>query len=585
MIEAHAGCFFQLPAEASDKSYSLLAFASRTSELKVQVVEIDHPEGLPVFPKQVVDLPLDGMTDNDFPIHLLFDSASESLVLYTKFGHCFLVEPLTGKGILSEKASESPFYLVCPAQNRSSHFVLCRNGDLIKCSTDAKLVLKLCLDKGTQFLPTASRIANRLPIEAQKEAYRNHFDELKNAGKHQEALYLVAKAEKDFLRSFEYMTMIKAFPQVNGTNALLEYFAVILQTGSLNEAETIELAQLALKKNKLELLRKWAADGKIHFSSQLGTLILEADPKLALEVFLSLNDPQNAAFAFCLLGQFDGQFKDLLSLEGQNIDLLQVIGYLNKQNKESCIKFVSFLVEEFPSVISENFVSLLLESDLEPFCAELDLLLAQNAHLFSDFSSALIALFVQRLSKSHPELLLDFLNSSVTAKLTDSEIKSLYELLIDVNQYAAAFCLVTDMESALTLIDEHPDIVDTEYKFLKLPNEALMDLITHLLDQENEERHRFCAILGRFVDESEFITVKGALAAKLTDSELLGFLTFWSSKIKSDTVAHDLIRYSMKLKNYDQVDSICKQVEFSDPQGVFDLLRVNEAIGVGFYDS
>ncbi len=569
IIEGHAGCFFQVPSELDASPYSLFAFATRTSsEFKIQIAEIDHLEDLPVFNKRVIDISLAGMTDNDFPISIFFDSTSATLMVYTKFGQLFIIEPYSAKCILSEKCSDSPLYLVCSSQNRSLHFVLSRKGELIKCTTDVKSLVKLSLIKGTHYLSCAAQVAEKLSVEGQKEVYRDHFNDLKNSGKHSEALQFIAKAEKSFLRSFEYMAMIKEFPQVNNTNALLEYFALILQEGSLNEAESIELAQLALKKNKLDLLRKWSADGKIHFSSQLGMLILEADTKLALEVFLSLEDNQNAALACCLLGQFDNQFKEQLN----SINLPSLFEQLRENNKESAFKLISFLAKDAPSFFSEALVKLSIESDLGSFNADIDHLMAHNPLLIAKFSSTLLDSISNRLVTSHPEMLFDFLNSPASANLTQTD--TLYQVLVEKNQFSTAFCLVKDKKSALELLNQDPSIVDVDYKYLKLSGDSAFELISHLLDQDDKKLYQFCTVLGKFVDEKSFVSLKAALKEKLSDSELLSFLTFWSSKIKSDEIALELLASNMKLKRFEQVDKLCTEIEFSDPLAAFEFLKV-----------
>ena len=553
-----------------------MAFASRTSsEVKIQIVEIDHPDELDVFTKRVVDISPAAMMDNDFPINILFDHNCNCLIVYTKFGQVFIIEPQTAKCILSEKFSDSPLYLVCPSQNRSNHFVLSRNGDLMKCSADGKALIKLCLGKGPYYFSCASQVAVNMSLDAQKEVYRNHFDELKNSGKHLEALQLISKAGKSFLRSFEYMSMIKEFPQVNNTSALLEYFALILQEGSLNEAESIELAQLALKKNKLELLRKWSADGKIHFSSQLGSLIVEADTKLALEVFLSLEDHQNAALAYCLLDQFDDQFKELLEASEQ-INLIVLIERLCEKHQQAAFKLVAFLLKEEESSVSEALMKLTLSSDLGPFNADLDLLLSHNPQIFADYYASLTASVLERLLSSHPEMLLAFVNSSSTGGLKDTE--AFYKAFIEKEQFSAAFCLVEDKQSAIELLEKYPTIVEVDYKYLKLSGDALFELITHLLDQDDKKLHQFCTVLGRFVEESSFAALKSALKQKLSDSELIEFLSFWSSKIQSDEIALELLASNLKLKQHEQVDKLCSEIEFSNPSAVFDFLKVSSVV-------
>lgn len=573
MIEGHAGCFFQLPCkEPNGKDYSILSFASRLEgEMKVQLVEIDHDPALPAFTKRVADLSVVGMTENDFPISLSFDSNAKVLLVYTKFGHCFVIEPNTATCVHSGRFSDSPLFLVVPSNDRSCHFVFNRKGEVLKCSSSAAKLAKACMQKGTQFYASAAHLADQLPVEAQKELYRNQFDELKNSENYRDALILLVKSGKPFLRSFEYMTMIKEFPQVNNTAAILEYFFIILQDGSLNEAESIELAQLALKKNKLDLLRKWSADSKIHFSSQIGDLILEADPKLALEIFETVGDKQKAALAACLQDDLFSSLEPILQ-DSASIDFVPIIQHLAKDRKERVLKIISFLIEHDTAIVDQKLLNALLVVDIENFKADLDLVLAKNTGLFDVCSDELIASYIKRLVQSHPEEVFTFINSSVAKKISKNSL--ILALLEEHKMYSALFCLSHSADKAAELIGNDKSITSLDIKVLSMESKEIVALIKRLL--EDESNHTFCLSLSKMIDEKDFKEVKEMLSDKIDDDAVSDYLTFWSSKIQSDSLALELLTSNLKMKKYDRVEELCKAVNFDDPKEAFELLKSHD---------
>jgi hypothetical protein len=179
---------------------------------------------------------------------------------------------------------------------------------------------------------------------------------------------------------------------------------------------------------------------------------------------------------------------------------------------------------------------------------------------------------IDRLVNSHPEMLLDFINSPITDNLKDSD--NYLKTFIEKEQFSAAFSLIKDKETAIEILEKDPSILDVDYKHMKLSGNSLFDFITHLLDQDDKKLHQFCTVLGRFVEESSFVALKSALKEKLSESDLIDFLTFWSSKIQSDDLALELLSIKLKLKQYEQVDKLCAEIEFSDPVAIFDFLQV-----------
>ena len=74
-------------------------------------------------------------------------------------------------------------------------------------------------------------------------------------------------------------------PQQQGqTPPLLQYFGTLLTKGGLNAFEAVELARLVLAQNKKQLLENWFNEDKLECSKELGDLLRQSDPDMALKV-------------------------------------------------------------------------------------------------------------------------------------------------------------------------------------------------------------------------------------------------------------------------------------------------------------
>jgi len=73
---------------------------------------------------------------------------------------------------------------------------------------------------------------------------------------------------------------------------ILQYFGILLDKGTLNRYESLELARPVLAQNRKNLLEKWLKDDKLECSEELGDIIRPHDLLLALAVYLRANIPQ-----------------------------------------------------------------------------------------------------------------------------------------------------------------------------------------------------------------------------------------------------------------------------------------------------
>lgn len=74
-------------------------------------------------------------------------------------------------------------------------------------------------------------------------------------------------------------------PPQGGPQPILIYFSTLLETVTLNEVESLELARPVLQQGKIGLVEDWINKGKLTMSDALGDLIRQYNPQLALKVF------------------------------------------------------------------------------------------------------------------------------------------------------------------------------------------------------------------------------------------------------------------------------------------------------------
>jgi len=63
----------------------------------------------------------------------------------------------------------------------------------------------------------------------------------------------------------------------------------------LNKYESLELSRPVLQQGKKQLMEKWLKEDKLECSEELGDLVKQVDPTLALSVYLRANVPNKVS--------------------------------------------------------------------------------------------------------------------------------------------------------------------------------------------------------------------------------------------------------------------------------------------------
>jgi clathrin heavy chain len=97
-------------------------------------------------------------------------------------------------------------------------------------------------------------------------------------------------------------------PSQGGPQPIIVYFSTLIDATKLNEIESIELARPVLQQGKIKLLEDWIARDKLTFTSQLGDLIKQYNPQLALSIYMrsdSADTPDRVLQSLVETNQFD----------------------------------------------------------------------------------------------------------------------------------------------------------------------------------------------------------------------------------------------------------------------------------------
>ena len=542
--------------------------------MKLHLFQIDSAVGDHHFSKKIVELPTNEIPENDFPIRVIYDSNFCLLFVYTKFGFVFAVEPHTGVCVMNEKYSDSPLYLITPSADNGNHFVLNRRGDIIQTSIEIDSFFSKCIEKGLEFYESAGLIMDNLSYEKQKATYRHEFDKLKNNGLYQDALYLVAKSGKPFMRTFEYLSSIKDFPNVNDTSALLEYFAIILEDGRLNEVESLELVQLALKKKKLEIVRKWLAEDQIFCTTQLGNTVLSEDVELALHIYQKSNSDSMTIYCLAILGKYDN-FKSLLKTTSEEVDLHKIASELIKSKIELLPIFLQSIIEVSVSSIDAQLIQDIIDADLGAFSNDIVEIICSNPELLSHINSESINnQLSKRLLTHNPDLFSVFLRNCEEYNLALSKEEILPLLKSKDDLKVIAFCFETDLSECLMLADS---LIGQEVnaKSTNMAKSDIKQFIFTKIEEDPSKYGRLCAKMGQFIGTDDFEVVKDLLKSNVDEESFCDFLMHWSRiSTTDDSLASDILGSIIKLGDEEKLLEFSQNVVVSDPKKAFEQISV-----------
>ncbi|CAD6503888.1 BgTH12-05632 [Blumeria graminis f. sp. triticale] len=305
-IEGHAAAFGTLKLEGAPSETKVFTFSVRAATgAKLHIVEVDHKADNPAFPKRAVDVYFPTEAVNDFPVAMQVSQRYSIIYLVTKYGFIHLYDLETGTCIFMNRISSETIFITAPDTESSGILGVNRKGQVLSVTIDENNIIPYLLGNPANS-NLAVKLASRAGLPGADSLYSAQFEQLMNSGNYAEAAKIAANSPRGFLRTTQTIEKFKALPQATGQlSTILQYFGMLLDKGTLNKHETLELVKPVLAQNRKPLLEKWLKENKLDFSEELGDFVRPHDLNLALSIYLRANVPAKVVAAFAETGQFE----------------------------------------------------------------------------------------------------------------------------------------------------------------------------------------------------------------------------------------------------------------------------------------
>ncbi|KAG8255231.1 LOW QUALITY PROTEIN: clathrin heavy chain [Homalodisca vitripennis] len=369
-IEGHAASFAQFKMEGNAEPSTLFCFAVRTVQGgKLHIIEVGQPPaGNQPFTKKAVDVFFPAEAQNDFPVAMQVSAKYDVIYLITKYGYIHLYDIETATCIYMNRISGDTIFVTAPHETSGGIIGVNRKGQVLSVSVEEDNIIPY-INTVLQNPDLALRIAVRNNLAGAEDLFVRKFNMLFQNGQYAEAAKVAANAPKGILRTPQTIQQFQQVPTPAGqTSPLLQYFGILLDQGQLNKYESLELCRPVLQQGRKQLLEKWLKEEKLECSEELGDLVKQADPTLALSVYLRANVPNKVIQCFAETGQFQ---KIVLYAKkvGYTPEYMFLLRNVMRVNPDQGVGFAQMLVQdEEPLADINQIVDILMEQNLVQQC-------------------------------------------------------------------------------------------------------------------------------------------------------------------------------------------------------------------------
>ncbi|KAL3417291.1 hypothetical protein PVAG01_11291 [Phlyctema vagabunda] len=342
-IEGHAAAFGTLRLEGAPADTKVFTFAVRTATgAKLHIVEVDHQASNPTFAKKAVDVYFPAEAVNDFPVAMQVSQKYSVIYLVTKYGFIHLYDLESGTCIFMNRISSETIFITAQDSESAGIVGVNRKGQVLSVAVDESTIIPYLLQNPANS-GLAVKLASRAGLPGADNLYAQQFEQLLSSGNYAEAAKIAANSPRGFLRTPQTIERFKSVPAVQGQlSVILQYFGMLLDKGTLNKHETLELVRPVLAQNRKHLLEKWMKENKLDCSEELGDIVRPHDLNLALSIYLRANVPQKVVAAFAETGQFD-KILPYATQAGYQPDYVQLLQHIVRINPDKGAEFATQL--------------------------------------------------------------------------------------------------------------------------------------------------------------------------------------------------------------------------------------------------
>lgn len=305
-IEGHVCKFAQIKLNGAPHPTKVFCIGNKNAlgQGNMHIIEIDHVDGNPPFPKKTVDIFFPPDATNDFPISLQASDKYGVLYILTKYGFIHLYDIESGSNLFVNRITADPVFTAAPYNGNTGIITINKSGQVLAVEVAKDKIIPYILEKLSD-VNLALSLASRGGFPGAENLFNQQFQNYLNQGDYASAAKVAASSEQ--LRTQDTINKLKHItPQPGQISPILQYFSTLLDRGTLNKYESIELAKPVLQQDRKPLFEKWLKEDKLTSSEELGDIVKSYnDPTLALAIYLRANVNIKVVSCLAELGQFD----------------------------------------------------------------------------------------------------------------------------------------------------------------------------------------------------------------------------------------------------------------------------------------
>ncbi|OMJ87695.1 hypothetical protein SteCoe_10539 [Stentor coeruleus] len=342
ILEGHAGCFGEIPLRDGQPPTTCFAFIEKKtteSVSRIHVMEINKPASGQKF-KATVEVVYPVEAQNDFPVAMHLLSKYGIIAAITKLGYLYMFETVSANLIYRTRLSEEPIFVTTRSANMDSVFGVNRRGQVLGISIEEGNIVSFIMNN-CRHIPDSMTVgfslAQRFNLPGANDLFVQSFNRCLAGGDIKGAAKIAAGAPGSLLRNQETIIRLRSLPQVPGQpHPMLAYFSSMLEIGKLNRYEVLEIARPLLQQGRKQILEAWVREDKVECSEELGDLVREFDPHLALQVNMKINNPQKVLIGLMETGQYN-KVEQYCNQTGISPDYMSIIRQLAVTNIDSAL--------------------------------------------------------------------------------------------------------------------------------------------------------------------------------------------------------------------------------------------------------
>ena len=309
-LQGHAASFATIKIAGRPDPAQILVFHEKKADSqeppKLFIKEIGRdPAKGPGFGVAPTTIPIPADAAADFPVSLAIDQKDEVAFLLTKMGYAYMFDLHSGKTMYRAKVTQDTVFVTCPQDATGAIFgITVRKGSVFRLQLNGQALVPYIVST-LRDTDLALKLAGRLNLPGAENLFAAEFERLISSGQVAEAAKVVA-ASGNALRTPATIARFQQIPaEPNAVPPVLQYFSTLLESGRLNEQESIEVAKPVLQQRRLPLMEKWLKDDKLQCSEALGDLIMPHETGMALSVYLRAECHGKAIQCFVQRGEYD----------------------------------------------------------------------------------------------------------------------------------------------------------------------------------------------------------------------------------------------------------------------------------------